>query len=108
MRDAKATKETFTPREGFDPNYLGDTRSVRVRYAKPIARWKVERGAEPLADGSAVRDLRVGSEEWLESEILADRGHAVVLDPPQQRVKIAKRAKALARELEKPPARAAR
>ena len=108
MRDAKLTKQTFTPREGFDPNFLGDTRSVRVRYAKPIARWKVERGAEPLTDGSAVRELRVGSEEWLESEILADRGHAIVLEPADQRTKIARRAKALARELEKPSARAAR
>ncbi len=108
MRDAKLTKQTFTPREGFDPNFLGDTRAVRVRYAKPIARWKVERGAEPLTDGSAARELRVGSEEWLESEIFADRGHAIVLEPADVRLKIARRAKALARELEKPPARAAR
>lgn len=108
MRDAHLTKETFAPREGFDPNYLGDTRTARVRYAKPIARWKVERGADPLVDGSAVRDLRVGSEEWLESEILADRGHAIVLEPADLRTKIGRRAKALARELAKPPARAAR
>ena len=108
MRDAKLTKQTFTQREGFDPNFLGDTRTVRVRYAKPIARWKVERGADPLADGSAVRDLRVGSEEWLESEILADRGHAIVLEPADQREKIARRAQALALAFQKPPARATR
>ena len=42
---ARLTDETFEPREGFDPHFLVDTRQVRVRYAKPVARYRVERGA---------------------------------------------------------------
>jgi predicted DNA-binding transcriptional regulator YafY len=70
-----------------------------VLYAKPIARWKVERGARPLRDGSAVADLPYASEEWLLTEILADRGEAIVLEPESLRKTIAARAKQLSREL---------
>ena len=56
MRSARLTDETFEPREGFDPHFLEDTRPVRVRYAKPVARYRVERGAVPLTDGSALGD----------------------------------------------------
>ena len=38
-------------------------------------------GARPLADGSAVADVPYSTEEWLVTEILADRGEAVVLEP---------------------------
>jgi predicted DNA-binding transcriptional regulator YafY len=99
MRSARLTDERFEPREGFDPHFLQDALSVRVRYAKPIARWKVERGATPLTDGSAVQTLRVGTRDWLIGEILADRGDAVVLEPADVRPAIAKRARALLREL---------
>ena len=68
-------------------------------YAPEIARWAVERGARRLADGSALRELPVGSDEWLESEILAQRGAAVVLGPPEIRARIAARAKQLAKDL---------
>jgi proteasome accessory factor C len=99
MRSARLTEETFEPREGFDPHFLADTRQVRVRYAKPVARYRVERGAVRLTDGSALATLRVGNGDWLIGEILADRGDAVVLEPADLRPAIAKRAAQLLREL---------
>ncbi|MDX6399156.1 MAG: proteasome accessory factor [Gaiellaceae bacterium] len=99
MRSARITDEHFEPREGFDPHFLEDTRQVRVRYAKPVARYRVERGAVRLTDGSALATLRVGTRDWLISEILADRGEAVVLEPADVRPAIAKRAAQLLREL---------
>ena len=73
--------------------------SARVLYGREIARWAIERGARKLADGTALRELPVGSDEWLESEILALRGDAVVLEPAELRTRIAERARALAKEL---------
>jgi proteasome accessory factor C len=99
MRSARITDEHFEPREGFDPHFLEDTRQVRVRYAKPVARYRVERGAVRLTDGAALATLRVGTRDWLISEILADRGDAVVLEPADVRPAIAKRAAQLMREL---------
>ena len=109
MRSAEPTGESFEPRPDFDPSYLRDPRVARILYAKPVARWKVERGASPLADGSAVADVPYATEEWLLTEILADRGEAVVLEPEPLRKSIAARARALGRELRvRPRARAAR
>jgi proteasome accessory factor C len=99
MRSARLTKETFEPREGFEPTRLRDARTVKLLYDKEIARWAVERGARPLADGSAIREVPVGSDEWLESEVLALRGEAVILEPAELRKSVAARAKALAKEL---------
>jgi proteasome accessory factor C len=99
MRSARTTDDSFEPREGFDPHFLEAASPVRVRYAKPIARYRVERGATPLTDGSAVATLRVGTHDWLIGEILADRGDAVVLEPADLRPAVAKRARALLREL---------
>jgi predicted DNA-binding transcriptional regulator YafY len=99
MRSARVTNEKFEPREGFDPHFLVDASPVRVRYAKPVARYRVERGATPLTDGSALATLRVGTSDWLVGEILADRGDAVVLEPESMRPAIAKRAAQLLREL---------
>jgi len=78
---------------------LRDARTAKLLYDKEIARWAIERGARLLADGSAVRDLPVGSDEWLESEVLSLRGEAVLLEPDELRHAIAARAKALAKEL---------
>ena len=72
---------------------------ARVRYAKPIARYRVERGAVLLTDGSAAATLHVGTRDWLVGEILADRGDAVVLEPADVRPEIAKRAAQLLKEL---------
>jgi len=70
-----------------------------VLYTKEIARFETERGARLLADGSGIKDVSVGSYAWLESDILAKRGEAIVLEPADVRQNIAARAKELAKEL---------
>jgi hypothetical protein len=99
MRSAKVTRERFEPREGFEPTRLRDARTAKLLYDKEIARWAIERGAHPLADGTALGERPYGDEEWLESELLAGRGEAVLIEPEEQRQSIAARAKALAKEL---------
>jgi predicted DNA-binding transcriptional regulator YafY len=99
MRSAKLTREKFQPREDFEPTRLRGARRVRILYSREIARFEAERGARPLADGSALRDIPVGSDEWLVSEILSKRGEAVVLEPAELRTGIAARARKLAKEL---------
>jgi hypothetical protein len=99
MRSAKVTREKFEPREGFEPTRLRDARTAKLLYEKGIARWAIERGGRLLADGTAVRDVPVGSDEWLESEVLSLRGEAVLLEPDERRHAIAARAKTLAKEL---------
>ena len=64
-----------------------------------ISRYEIESGARKLADGSALREIPVGSDEWLESEILSKRGEAVVLEPDELRHRLAARARELAKEL---------
>jgi predicted DNA-binding transcriptional regulator YafY len=99
MRSARLQRAHFEPREGFDPHEFRDARPARIWYSRQIARWEVEKGASPLADGSAVAEKPVGSPEWLVGEILSFRGEAVVLDPPELRQAVAKRAQELQREL---------
>jgi proteasome accessory factor C len=99
MRSAKLTGEKFEAREGFEPTRLRDARTAKLLYDAEIARWAIERGARLLADGRAVREVSVGSDEWLESEVLSLRGEAVLLEPDELRRTIAARAKALAKEL---------
>jgi proteasome accessory factor C len=99
MQSAKLTREKFEPREGFEPTRLRGARRARVLYSKVIARYEIERGARRLADGSAVRDIPVGSDEWLVSDILSKRGEAVVLEPVELRTRVASRARELAKEL---------
>jgi proteasome accessory factor C len=99
MRSAKLQRELFEPREGFEPTRLRDARTARILYRAEAARFAIERGARRLADRTALRELPVGSDEWLESEILALRGDAVLLEPAELRKHIAERARALAKEL---------
>ena len=100
MRSARLLREGFEPREGFRPERLGGAAvSARLWFSKKIGRFKVEEGARPLADGAAVRERSVGSEEWLVGEMLADRGEAVLLEPEDLRKQVARRAKSLPREL---------
>jgi proteasome accessory factor C len=99
MREARLAKDRFEPREGFEPSGLRDARTAKVLYTKGIARWALERGARPLRDGTALADLRVGSPEWLASEIFSYRGEAIVLEPADLRSGIAARAKELLQEL---------
>lgn len=99
MRSAAISDQEFEPREGFEPGQLNDTMIARVLYSPAVARWEVERGARPLADGSAMNEQKVGSPEWLVGEILRYRGEAELLEPPHLRREIAKRAQALGKEL---------
>jgi hypothetical protein len=99
MRSAKLTPERFEAREGFDPNYLAEPHMARLWHGPPIARWKLERGARALTDKSALADVTFKTEEWLLSEVLADRGETVVVEPASMRRAVAARAQALGGEL---------
>jgi proteasome accessory factor BC len=99
MRSARIQRAHFESREGFDPHVFRDARPAKIWYSKKVARWEVEKGAHPLADGSAVMERPVGSPEWLVGEILSFRGEAVVLEPVELRRAVAKRARELQREL---------
>jgi proteasome accessory factor C len=105
MRSARLTGETFEARDGFDPSYLRNPRVARLLHSPAVARWKLERGARPLTDGSAVADVPFKTEEWLLSEVLADRGETVVLEPQRLRDVVAKRVRRLQRELGRVPSR---
>jgi predicted DNA-binding transcriptional regulator YafY len=99
MRSARLTKQRFERRDGFDPTRLRDARTVTVLYTEDVAPWARERGARPLADGTALTELPVGSVEWLVAEIFSYRGEAIVLEPDDLRAGIARRAAELSREL---------
>ena len=105
MRSARLTGDSFEVRDGFDPSYLSNPRVARLLHSPEVARWKLERGARPLTDGSALADVPYKTEEWLLSEILADRGETVVLEPQRLRDVVAKRARRLQRELGRVPSR---
>jgi predicted DNA-binding transcriptional regulator YafY len=97
MRNAKLLGDRFEPRPGFDPHEFSRARVVRILYSPEVARWEIEKGAQPRRGGSAVAELRVGSVDWLVGEILAYRGEAVVLEPADVRAAVAARARELAR-----------
>jgi proteasome accessory factor C len=99
MRSASLTEERFEPRPGFEPTKLRNARTARILYAKDVARFAAERGARRLTDGTALAERPYGDDEWLESEILAGRGDAVLVEPAELRTAIAARAKELAKEL---------
>jgi predicted DNA-binding transcriptional regulator YafY len=99
MRSATLTDEEFEARDAFEPGVLSSALVARVLYSPAVARWEVERGARPLADGSAINEQKIGSSEWLVGEMLRYRGEAELLEPPELRREIAKRAQTLAREL---------
>ena len=105
MRSARLTGDHFDARDGFDPSYLRNPRVARLLHSPAVARWKLERGARPLTDGSAVADVPFKTEDWLLSEILADRGETVVLEPQRLRDVVAKRARRLQRDLGRVPSR---
>jgi proteasome accessory factor C len=105
MRSAQLTSERFEPRDGFDPSYMRDPRVARLLHSAEVARWKLERGARALTDGSAIADVPYKTEEWLLSEVLADRGATVVLEPQRLRDIVAKRARRLQRDLARVPSR---
>ena len=99
MRSATLTKERFEPRPDFEPTKLRNARTARILYSQDVARFAAERGAHRLTDGTALAERPYGDDEWLETEILAGRGDAVLLEPAELRAGIAERAKTLAKEL---------
>ncbi|MBD0291936.1 MAG: WYL domain-containing protein, partial [Thermoleophilia bacterium] len=99
MRRVTLLEETFEPRPGLEPAKLRDARTAQVLFSAEEAPRRVERGARPLADGTALEDMRVGSDEWLAGEILSHRGHAVVLSPGELRALVRDRARELQRAL---------
>jgi len=105
MRSARLTRERFEPRESFDPNYLAEPAVALLWHTPVIARWKLERGARALTDRSAIADVTFKTEEWLLSEVLADRGETVVLEPASVRRAVAARAQSLLPELGLSPRR---
>jgi predicted DNA-binding transcriptional regulator YafY len=105
MRSARLTGDNFEVRAGFDPSYLRDPRVARLLHSPDVARWKLERGARPLTDGSAIADVPYKTEEWILSEVLADRGETTILEPQRLRDVVAKRARRLQRELVRVPTR---
>jgi proteasome accessory factor BC len=106
MRNAKLLKETFDPRPGLEPRKLRDVRVARVLFDPEVARWRIERGALPLARGYALEEIGVGGTDWFVGEILSHRGFAEVLEPEDLRREVAARAKKLKAALAKKPARA--
>jgi proteasome accessory factor C len=105
MRSARLTDEPFEPRDGFDPSYLRNPRVARLLHSPGISRWKLERGARALTDGSAIAEVPYKTEEWILSEILADCGETTVLEPQRLRDAVVKRARRLQRDLARVPSR---
>jgi predicted DNA-binding transcriptional regulator YafY len=105
MRSARLTSDSFEVRDEFDPSYLRNPRVARLLHLPAVARWKLERGARPLTDGSAIAEVPYKTEDWLLSEVLADRGETVVLEPQRVREVVAKRARRLQRDLGRVPTR---
>jgi predicted DNA-binding transcriptional regulator YafY len=100
MQSAKIQRERFDPRPGFEPRGLRDARTAALWFSPAVARWRLERGgARLLADGAALAETRVGSDEWLVGEIFSHRGEAVVLEPADLRRRVSQRAAELLREL---------
>jgi proteasome accessory factor C len=102
MRNARLLEKRFEPRPEFAPQSV--RRTVTILFSEEIARWRIESGApglgaRPLTDGTAIEELQYGSEEWLVGEVLKFRGAGVLLGPKQLRARVAKRARALQREL---------
>src|SRR3954468_5976382 len=60
MRRADLLDEEFEPRGEVVPQKLRDVQTARVLFRKKVAPWRIERGATPLADGSALEELRHG------------------------------------------------
>jgi proteasome accessory factor C len=106
IREVRLLDERFEPREDFAGDFFREARTARVWYSPEVARWEVEKGATPLADGSALSVRPVGSAEWLVGEILSFRGRAEVLEPADLRTRVARRAAELQKALARPKTRA--
>ena len=100
MRSARLTEESFEPREGVRPEL---SHRAAPGPALALARDRpLEGGAAAgrlLTDKAALSELPFKTDEWLLSEVLADAGETVVLEPADMRARIAARARALQQEL---------
>ena len=106
MRRAELLAEPFEPRGEVVPQKLRDVSTARVLFSPAVGRWRVERGAQRLAKGHAIEEVRFGSLDWLVGEILSYRGEAEVLEPSELRREVLERAKRLKSLLAKKPVRA--
>jgi proteasome accessory factor BC len=106
MRRADLLDEEFEPRPELVPQKLQDVSTARVLFSPAVGRWRVERGAQLLAKGYALEDVRFGSLDWLVGEILSHRGEAEVLEPAELRAEVLRRAKKLKSVLAKKPVKA--
>jgi hypothetical protein len=106
MRRATLQKGSFDPRPGLEPRKLRDVRVAKVLFDPEVARWRIERGALPLARGYALEEIGVGGTDWFVGEILSHRGFAEVLEPADLRAEVAARATKLKPVLAKRAARA--
>jgi predicted DNA-binding transcriptional regulator YafY len=108
MRRAELGEERFEPRPGLEPSELSGARTARVLFTPVVARYRVERGALPLARGFALEEMLVGGPDWLVGEILSHRGEAEVLEPEDLRREVLDRARRLRKglRLKRAPARA--
>ena len=108
MRRATLQKQSFDPRPGLELRKLRDVRVAKVLFDPEVARWRIERGALPLARGYALEEIGVGGTDWFVGEILSHRGFAEVLEPEDLRKDVTERAKRLRTALAKRPVRARR
>jgi proteasome accessory factor BC len=106
MQSAKLLDERFDPRPGLDPRMLREVRVARVLHDPEIARWRIERGATPLAKGYALEDVTFGGVDWFVGEMLSHRGYAEVLEPEDLRTEVLERAQRLKGVVGKKPAKA--
>ncbi len=97
IRQARATRARFEPREGVEERLaeqewlvrgeVGTAGVARVWVSPERARWLREERTvvEELEDGAAVVEVPYGSQEWLIREILKGAGDLVVLEPEEAR-----------------------
>jgi proteasome accessory factor BC len=97
MKEARATRRSFEPREGVEERLaeqewlvrgeVGSAGVARVWVSPERARWLREERTvvEELADDAVVVELPYGSTEWLVREILKGVGDLVVLEPEDAR-----------------------
>jgi proteasome accessory factor BC len=97
IREARATRAGFEPREGVEERLaeqewlvrgeVGTAGVARVWVSPERSRWLREERTvvEELEDGAAVVEVPYGSQEWLIREILKGAGDLVVLEPEEAR-----------------------
>ena len=97
MKEARATKRPFEPREGVEERLaeqewlvhgeVGTAGVARVWVSPERARWLREERTvtDELSDGAVVVELPYGSTDWLVREVLKGVGDLVVLEPEDAR-----------------------